>query len=405
MNWPLKPSQSAVVRLPSLLLLLLGLSWGPSAKAQSYLLTNLWSITPRTNTFLNNDNLSRGIAYNPVTGHLLVVSRTAVPDFGTNVFGTNAVYILDSTNGAVLGTLPYDTNVINGGTFPINMIGVTEDGVIYVGNLVTALAAGPFKLYRWVDETAQPQLAYSGDPSGGIIFGTSPQRFGDSLALRGTGAGTQILLGTYNQTIGLLRTTDGMNFTATLLVTGIAASDSRLGLAWGSGDTFWIKQGSGGLRKLGLDPVANTATILTNIALTGATVAPGWPLGVDLNRNLVAIIDPVGHVLRVYDVLDPSNPIQQDTAKSFPTSVANGNGTGAVIFRDGKLFALESNNGILALALGETTLPATVAIQPSSVTVWKVRLIRSAHTMEALVRSRISGGLPERTFLAQPRRA
>ena len=141
------------------------------------MLTNLWSISPKTNTILNNDdNLARGLAYNPVTGHVLVVSRTPVPDFGTNVFGTNGVYILDATNGAVLGKLPYDTNVINGGTFVINMIGVTDDGVIYVGNLTTDAAGetGPFKLYRWADESAQPQLVYSGDPSGGTSSAPTP---------------------------------------------------------------------------------------------------------------------------------------------------------------------------------------------------------------------------------------
>jgi Domain of unknown function (DUF4623) len=363
------------VRLLSLLLLLLlGLNWVQSACAQSYMLTNLWSITPRTNTIINNDgnnNFARGMAYNPVTGHILVVSRTPVPDFGTNVFGTNGVYILNATNGAVLGKLAYDTNVINGGNFPVNMVGVTDDGVIYVGNLTAATANGPFKLYRWADESSQPQLVYSGDPSGGFLYGTSPQRFGDSIAVRGTGAGTQILLGTFNQTLGLLTTADGINFTANLIITGMAASDSRWGVAWGSGSTFWVKQANGNLRWMGLDLVANTATFLTNIALAGATVVPGGPLDVDPSRNLVATIDTTNHKLLLYDISDPSNPIQQDTTRSFPAANANGNFVGAVAFRNGKLFAMESNNGILAYALGQTNLPATISIQPTSITLWE----------------------------------
>jgi hypothetical protein len=362
------------VRLLSLLLLLLGLNWVQSARAQSYVLTNLWSITPQTNTIINNDgnsNFARGMAYNPVTGHILVVSRTPVPDFGTNVFGTNGVYILNATNGAVLGKLAYDTNVINGGNFPVNMVGVTDDGVIYVGNLTAATANGPFKLYRWADESSQPQLVYSGDPSGGFLYGTSPQRFGDSIAVRGTGAGTQILLGTFNQTLGLLTTTDGINFTANLIITGMAASDSRWGVAWGSGSTFWVKQANGNLRWMGLDLVANTATFLTNIALAGATVVPGGPLDVDPSRNLVATIDTTNHKLLLYDISDPSNPIQQDTTRSFPAANANGNFVGAVAFRNGKLFAMESNNGILAYSLGQTNLPATISIQPTSITLWE----------------------------------
>ena len=57
------------------------------------------------------------MAYNPATGHLLVVSRTPV----------NAVYILDAATGAELGTLNVDASIIKDGTFVINHIGVNED--------------------------------------------------------------------------------------------------------------------------------------------------------------------------------------------------------------------------------------------------------------------------------------
>lgn len=375
LNRPSNPSGTAAVRRLSLLLLLLGLNWTQSARAQSYVLTSLWSITPKAPgyAFLGTDNLSRGLAYNPVSGHVLVVSRTS----------SNAVYVLNGADGAVLGNLPYGAGVISGGTFAINMIGVTDDGVIYVGNLTTdaAGAAGPFKLYRWADESTSPQLAYSGDPSGGNAIGTypNPRRFGDSLAVRGTGTNTQILLGTYNHIVGLLRTADGTNFTATKISTLMSwpGSDSRWGLAWGAGDTFWVKQGVsngpsalliGNLRKLSLDLVSSTASPVNNINLAGAF---GGPLDVDLSRNLVATIDTTIHSLRLYDIFDPSNPIQQDTTRSFPTNGANGNATGAVALRNGKLFALESNNGILAYALGETDLPATITTQPASVRLWE----------------------------------
>jgi hypothetical protein len=380
MNRPSNASQTLAVRLVSLLLLLLGLNWTQSARAQSYLLTNLWSISPKTNTFLNSyNNLERGLAYNPVSGHVLVVSREPVPDFGTNIFGTNGVYILDSTNGTLLGKLPYDTSIINTGTFVVNMIGVTDDGVIYVGNLTTDAAgtAGPFRLYRWADESAQPQKVYDGDPSGGATIGSSPRRFGDSLALRGTGTSTQILLGTLNQTVALLRTADGTNFTATKITTDMTAADSRYGIAWDSGDTFWVKQGytSSGtqfysnLRKLSLDLLSNTATVVTNVILPATVV--GGPLDVDLSRNLLAIIDTTAHTLRLFDISDLSNPIQQATTRSFPTNFLNGNYVGSVALRSGKLFALDSNDGILAFSLGETYLPATITASPASVTLWE----------------------------------
>ena len=376
MNPPLNPSRNPARRWLSLLALLVALNWLQSACGQSYVLTNLWSVAPQADTIINNDgNLCRGLAYNPVTGHLLVPSRAPVPDYGTNVFGTNGVYILDTTTGAVVGKLAYDAGLINGGNFAVSMIGITDDGVIYVGNLTAAPANGPFKLYRWANESAQPQLVYSGDPSGGFLYGTSPTRFGDSLALRGTGTGTQILLGTFNQTLGLLTTTDGINFTASLITTTMYPADSRWGLAWGPGHTCYVKQGTsssptGHLRQMSLDLAAHTGTVLTNITLT-PTAGYGGPLDVDLSRNLMALIDTANHKLQVYDISNPSNPIQQDTTKSFPTANANGNNVGSVAFRNGKLFAMDSNNGLLAYTLGETSLPATIVTQPASIALWQ----------------------------------
>ncbi len=358
------PSRAAVVRLFSLVLALVGLSWIPIARAQSYALTELWHVMPDAAeySFMNSsNNLTRGLTYNPVTDHVLVVSRT----------DSNAIHILKADNGAVLGKLPYDADVVKGGNFPVNMIGVTDDGVIYVGNLTTAATGGhdPFKLYRWADEAASPQMVYSGDPSGGSTIGANPRRFGDSIAVRGTGPNTQILLGTYNHALGLLTTEDGVNFTAALIATDNAwPQDSRWGVAWGTGDTFWIKQRNGALRKMSLDIANRAATAVNQIDVAAAQ---GGPLDVDLGRNLVAIIDTATHALRLYDIFDPANPIQQDTARSFPMTGANLNATGAVALRNGKLFALESNNGILAYSLQEITLPATIMAQPASVTVWE----------------------------------
>jgi len=351
-------------RLLLLLPLLLGLSATPRAHAQSYVLTNLWSIAPGEAVFMVSDNNTRGLAYNPVTGHVLVPSRTGGP----------AVHIVDGTTGAVLGALPFDAGIVTGGNFAVNMIGVTDDGVIYVGNLTTDTtgANGPFRLYRWANETAQPVLAYAGDPSEADGVANN-RRFGDSLALRGTGANTQILLGTLDKNVALLTTTDGASFTATKIVTDAAAADARWGLAWGAGDTFWAKQASGNLKQLTLNQAAGTAAVTTTI-----TGIPGAPLGLDVSRNLLAIVEAgstaaAGHLLRLYDISNPAAPVQQDVTKVFPANPtnANGNVTGAATLRDGKLFALESNNGILAYTLHEVYLPPAIVTQPASVTVWE----------------------------------
>jgi hypothetical protein len=383
MNASSNPARTPALRWLSLLVLLLALNWVQSACAQSYVLSNLCSVAPSTNTFTNtfilaNDggnNFTRGLAYNPVTGHLLVASRTPVPNYGTNFYGTNAIYILNATNGAVLGQLPYDTNVINSGRFMVNMVAVDTNGVVYVGNLVTASTDGPFRLYRWANESSSPTLAYSGDPSGGFLFGTSPQRYGDSIALRGTGANTQILLGTANQTLALLTTTDGVNFNATRFITSTMANgDSYKGLVWGPGNTCYVKQSTGHLRLLNLDPSLGIATVITNIALPTNTsltmpvvAGNGGPIAVDLSQNLMAVVDTTIHKVLLYDISDSSNPIQQDTARSFAAANANANAVGSVALLNGLLFALEPNNGIVGYSLNPTTLPAKMVAQPASI--------------------------------------
>ncbi len=339
----------------------------PDARAQSYAMSNLWTVVagaPSHPFMSTNDNATRGIAYSPATDHVLVPSRT----------GSNAVYILSGTTGAILGTLPFDTNLIKGGTFTVNMAGVTADGVIYVANLTTDAAANPFRLYRWANETAQPELAYSGDPSGGDTTANN-RRYGDSLALRGTGTDTQILLGTLATAVALMRTTDGTSFYATKITTDVANGDTRYGIAWGIGNTFWAKQGIGNLKNVTLDLVADTGQVTSSISLPAG---PGGGLDIDLSRNLLAVYqasgtsEPTNHGLRLFDISNPAAPIQVDTVQNIPVAYTNGNVVSAVSMRNGKLFALETNNGILGYYLqGGIFYPVSLSSFPGDVILWE----------------------------------
>jgi hypothetical protein len=357
------------LRVSVLFLLLSTLSRPSAINAQSYALSNRWSVAEGTvaipsptHPFLHGGDVTRGMAYNPVNGNVLVVTRT-------NPIA--AVYILNGTTGAIVGTLAYDTNVIWGGNFPLNLIGAADDGAIYAANLTTDTtgANGPLRVYRWANESSAAQLVYSGDPTGGNTVGLQPRRLGDSLTVRGAGLNTQILLGSYNQSVYLLTTADGATFTHKRIITDAADQDTRWGLAWGSGDTFWAKQTGGNLKQFSMNLAASTASTVTSISAL-ASVA-GGPMAVDLTRNLIAIVETGTHTLRLYDISIPSSPMQMDTTRNFLSSTANGNGTGAVGLRDGKLFALESNNGLLAYTLNEVYLPPTVTTQPASVTLWQ----------------------------------
>src|SRR6185436_1460644 len=139
-------------------------------------------------------------AYNPVTRHLILV----------NMAGALSVNVLDAATGADLGTMA--TNGISGGTFKLLMVGVADDGVIYASNFGSLPGTTP-TVYRWANESAQPTIAFQGDPTGGI----QNRQWGNALDVRGAGSNTQILLPSGGQQfVAVLTTANGTNFSSVL---------------------------------------------------------------------------------------------------------------------------------------------------------------------------------------------
>src|SRR5688500_11270197 len=138
----------SVFRVPLFLTVLALLSL--TARADT--LEEAWRLAPGDRTYLTTDNTQRGIAFNPVTGHLLLVNRA----------GGLSIHVLDAATGEEIlddqgAAKLLDITGILGGTFAASMIGVTDDGVIYAANLTTdtqqaTSGTGPFKIYRWADE-------------------------------------------------------------------------------------------------------------------------------------------------------------------------------------------------------------------------------------------------------------
>ena len=132
-------------------------------------------------TFLGTGSLERGLAWNPMTGHLLLVSRN----------GGVSVRILDAASGAELGTLPNPLG-FSGGIFAGNMIGVATDGAIFLANLQTNVTAGSYKVYRWASEIAdEPSIFFDNT----IPDLTGTIRAGDSLDVIGAGRDTRLVAG------------------------------------------------------------------------------------------------------------------------------------------------------------------------------------------------------------------
>lgn len=334
------------------------------------------SLRPGDATFLTSaSQFQRGLAYNPATGHLLVVDRS--PSSGAN----NAVYILDGNTGATLGQLDNNSTLAGGNSaFTLNLVGVADDGAIYVANLTSGTTTAPqVRLYRWISETDPQVLVYPSapgldDPTGGNT-NAFQKRWGDTMTVRGSGLATQVLLANRGTLAALFIPDDASfsHFTPKLLTTDVSSGALGYGLTFGEGNTFWGTAGAfsdGPLLHLRFDAVAGTATTLTSFT------SPGFPgtitsILVMPSSNLLAGITMVSgaDVVRLYDISNSNAPVLLDR-KSFATNNNNNIFGGALALgTNGMLYALDSDNGIMAFTLANATsnpLPPAFYLNPAS---------------------------------------
>lgn len=318
-------------------------------------------VAPGSSPYLSTLNTERGLAYNPITGNLVLVSRQ-------NVGGvSNNIRILNGTNG-VDTNLPLDPTGIAGGQFTVNQVGVGEDGSIYVANLSIS-AAQNFKIYRWSDEitgqTTPPTIAY--DAVSGVA------RTGDSFAVFGAiatplqfaAAGSNNISAS-NFVTGPL---DGTNLsTAFLSVPGTsgATNDYRLGLAYVDATTLIGNQG-GTARLTAFDTTTAATTLNASIAL-GGVARRALDYAVIGGRPVLAVIDSNNSQVTVFDLSDPNTPVQlaqgNNTTGALTTNL---NGTGAVAWgaitgNSAVLYAMNSNQGIQAFQFTLSPLASATPI-------------------------------------------
>jgi hypothetical protein len=318
---------------------------------------NGW-LAPGSSPYLGLTNTERGMAYNPTTGNLVLVSRL-------NVNGvSNNVRILNGATGADLGGL--DPTGIAGGTFQVNQVGVADDGSIYVANLsifnATTNPTPLFKVYRWNDEATgavtPPLVAYSGTPGA--------QRLGDSFAVTGGGPGVPIqfaaagstVLNNGNVTIGSNVAVGPLDFSNTAVQYGniagttAANNDYRLALTWIDGSNLIGSQGTNA-RVTGLDPTTQIAT-LNNTVPVGGAARRAMDYAVIGGRPFLAVLDSNASIVTILDVSNPASPVTMISATATTgTLTANVNGTGALAWgaisgTTARLYAMNSNQGIQA---------------------------------------------------------
>jgi hypothetical protein len=234
------------------------------------------------------------------------------------------------------------------------MAGVAEDGAVYVANLIASASSDYFTIYRWqnADPLGFPLQAYLGNPAVG--------RLGDTMSVRGAGASTEILCAFRTGTnVALFVTGDGYNYAPTIIsvtnlpADAISAGFAGLGLAFGKENTFWAKSSNFRLRRIAYDATTGLGEVIETYDSLPMSDAP---LGVDNINGYIATVGfgQTPQNLAIWDVSQgPPNAVQLDR-EMFGANNANANGTGAVAVdvAGGRIFALDSNNGIIALAYG-----------------------------------------------------
>ena len=313
----------------------------------------LWSLAPGSRPYVSTDASStpfqRSIAYNALSNQVYIISRTgAITGLTINV--------VDAATGADLYKL--NTNGISGGNIVLLAMAVAADGAIYAANETspTSTNSNPFKIYRWANSasTTPPQLVFSGEPANPA---STTFRWGDSLAVRGAGANTQIIVDATNaQSAVILAPSDSFltNFVPTLYNHSYLGNTIGRGLQFGPTNTFFLKKKASAPQPLQLIRYDTPPTTTTLISTPNFYQQLG-PLAVDVSKNLAAGIFFVTNSatpdrLLVFDISNLNSPFQV-AQYNFPVNhQPNANFIGEVVFGPDKIFAVDGNNGVIAVS-------------------------------------------------------
>jgi len=158
------------------------------------------------------------------TSDVVVISSRSTPNPG--------LVVRNAVDGSTVtdifgGVYNYNANYNLGGAFASNMLGVSDDNIIYVGNLVLNAGTTNFVIYRHTAPELPPTVAFNA-----TIPALAGVRVGDTLAVAGSGVNTEIWCGT-NANAGphlvKFTTTDGLNYTVAATLTATAGSFTPFG--------------------------------------------------------------------------------------------------------------------------------------------------------------------------------
>jgi hypothetical protein len=337
----------------------------------------------------------RTIAYNALSNQLLVVR-------GPAAFSSLRIFVINPDTGTFLYNL--NTNGI-ASTATLNLcgIGVADDGAVYAASASSTTSTDQsFKVYRWANTGSNtlPVLIFGTNSSAmnanpiSDLVGAINYRFGDTLAVHGSGNNTEIVVDSQNSSkfAGILRPVpDGTmtNWTQTgyLLQNisdsyGSEAYGTTIGrsLQFGNSSTFYQKRYNAAagapVAQMSYNPGGGLAALA--LSNTSAGLYTNGPVGISPSLSLLAGINFVNSVgsdnttapdtLSYYDITIPSQAVllsqQNLPGANSGNHKANGNAVGQVVFGANPntgtnyVFAIDGNNGIATYALAGGAFPA-----------------------------------------------
>jgi hypothetical protein len=357
------------------------LAFAPLARAD-YVLSNAWKIATGTGNLdaSTGNNANRGVAYSRVANQIFVANKT-----------TTTISVFDGSTGALLGSANM-TGVSGSGTFQINQVGVSDDGVLYGAGLTTAVGPSSlYKIYRWADWTIAPTVAYTytGSDDATLVAG---KRLGDNFAISGGGVNTLIMTpvgsGTTPTVTNLIFvTTDGTNFAPKVLYAAplpalSAVTGPDYGVTFFTNYSYLIAPNNAAAYVIQYP--ANFASLTSPIAATvvatnSFTAGGSILLSYNAAAGLLAAFGPLANAapasipVNLYSVpplsgfasaLATTNTAHTNGNPNFVGGVALG-GTGNTNY----IYALDADNGLFAVAiLFVPPQPPTISTPPAGVT-------------------------------------
>lgn len=330
--------------------------------------SSLWTVTPGQSGYSwlsSSDNNERGIAYDTNSQNVVVSA-------------TSGLYIINGNNGTNIGQLSLSGVTFGGLLGGCDQVGIADDGAVYGGNLINS--GNTFTVYRWSSPTnsVTATQAYNGDPGNG---NASSERWGDSMAVRGAGANTEILLGSRasapgGTNVALLTANDGIGLTYSsqiIAISGVPPGFADGCVNFGAGNTFWAKSFGGDLYEIAFNPTNSTGTVIFDYQQPAQVSASLIGVGIDPVNNILASIQPndTPNDLQLYELTGTSDPPVLFDQAFFTSANGNGNENAAITVKYPRVYALDVNNGIVALTYGTPATSApTINTPPLSTTAY-----------------------------------